>query len=174
MLPPHGFTFEHFTDIMSNSDKHWERFIHRVKTADEKLPALSRNVFISRELETLGIDDTQAQEVVKKSLLLLYSALGGEIVGKLFRYEIIETIISTFPMAVQSTTEGIDGRFREVDLQMSVLYASLERICRECGGKEPMKMMYALLNEIPLTYNKHLIILDMFQKHIQGHTCTFH
>ena len=160
MLQLQGFPFERFADIIAQPQEHWEKFIRKVPAGVDFVSVHLHSPLVLREFERNGISPEEQADVIRKSLVLLYESLGSMVFTQLIHFGRAEAIMAVFYWARYTEPPIDDQQLREVDLQLSFLYAVVRRICLECGGADPQRCLYQLLNKISMPYGKHKFLVD--------------
>lgn len=168
MLPQQGLPFQHYKRLMDSPDDHWKKLISRAPALEAALPSLVQEPLLASTMRQLGVDNHEV--ALKRAMLVLHHALGNLAVSKLFNVHVQETLAAVIEL-IHRTEEN---RMAQINIQVAVLCAAIERLCQMVGGDKPLNVMFHLLNEIPLTHNTHEILVTQLTQRFENHRRTLH
>lgn len=170
MLPQQGLPFQQYKRLMHNPDGDWKKLIARTPEMESALHNLAVEPLLAATMRQLGLDEHEHEQAIKRSLLVLHHALGNYTVSKLFDIHVQETLAAVIELIHRTEEE----RMAQINIQVAVLCAAIERLCQMFGGDKPLNVMYHLLNEIPLTHNAHEILVTQISQRFENHHRTLH
>ncbi len=160
MLPANGYAAERFVRLMVNPAPVWERYIKHFDTAESGTAELAHSAIVRMAAKECGVEeDVAVLSLVRRSFVLLYEALGKDIASALMKIQPHEVIAAVVYYAAMSPEE-IQNKLGALDIQMALLASVMVRVCEECDARQTPSFMYAILNELPLPYYKHQILID--------------
>lgn len=179
MLPPEGYTLDDLRDTHMDIETHWRMFCHRtasdrseaarVTRLTEYAEALAEEPVVLETLRSIGLSTEHCLETVKRSLVILNEALGPRCMSALLAYSPHGTVISAFKLA---STEGFASVEASVldgaDIQMTILASAVDHLVSWYTGRDHLQAMRAILNQLELPYDKHLVIINSLTPRIMG------
>jgi len=160
MLPTNGYAADRMARLLINPAPVWERYVKHFDTAESGTAELARSAVIRLVAKEHGVEEaTEILAVVRRSFVLLYEALGKDIASALMKIQPHEVIAAVIPYATMSSGE-VENKLGALDVQMALLASVIVRVCEECDSRHTPSFLYAILNELPLPYYKHQILID--------------
>lgn len=169
MLPAQGMHIEHYRRILHQTDQVWGKLCRQFPMFEATLQTFLQAPLVQMALTELGVQD-QGAEPIKRALLLLHHSLGSHAVNHLFKLQETETVVAALRLIYRSD----ESRMASVDIQMAVLTAAVLHLCVECGGDQPLSVMFHLLNKIPLIHNTHDILVQQVTLAVEGQKRVVH